>query len=108
MSLVLLSTSLPTEEEAERVSTTLVEERLVACAKWFPASSAYWWDGKPVKDREYEVLLVTQKGLFPMVERRIRELHSYCLPQIVELPISRTPHDYRDWVIKETLGEEVR
>lgn len=105
MKLIVIASSAETKKEAERIVTTLVNERLVACGKWWPITSAYWWQGRFVNGPEYEVLLVTRKELFKRIEKRIKALHSYTVPQLLEIPIERVHEPYRTWVL-EMLGNE--
>ncbi|MBI2556539.1 MAG: divalent cation tolerance protein CutA, partial [Planctomycetes bacterium] len=39
---------------------------------------------------------------FNTVEKRVKELHSYEVPEIIAVPIIHGSKSYLDWVIKET------
>jgi periplasmic divalent cation tolerance protein len=70
-------TTVGSEEEAERVSSTLVERRLAACVQVSgPIVSRYRWQGKIEKAREWQCLAKTETRLYPQVEAAIRETHS--------------------------------
>ena len=47
------------------------------------------------------LLAKTSTELVPKVERRVRELHSYDVPCVVELPIERGNPDYLNWIEQE-------
>lgn len=102
MEVIVVATSATDQKEAEKIGTTLVKEKLVACAKWWPITSSYFWKGKQVTGPEYEMLLVARKSLFPKIEKRIRELHSYTVPQILEIPIERVHEPYKSWLLDQT------
>lgn len=85
--------------EAGRIAQTLVEERLAACVNVHAAAlSIYRWQGKVERAREIPLTIKTSAGLFPRLERRIRELHSYDTPEIVALPVATGSRDYLLWI----------
>src|SRR6266478_7981801 len=77
------------EDEAASIARTLVDERLAACVNIIgPARSIYRWRGAVEDAREYLLLLKTSARLYTKVERRVRELHSYEVPEVVALPFA--------------------
>jgi periplasmic divalent cation tolerance protein len=85
--------------EAERLSRTLVEERLAACVNRIKSvKSVYRWQGD-VEESEEELLLIkSRKDLFASVEKRVRELHSYSVPEVIALPIIKGSQAYLHWL----------
>lgn len=90
-----------TEEEAEKISKKLVEEKLVACANYFPIKSIYWWKGEVQRGKEVAVLLKTQEKNFEKIVKRIKELHSYDLPVIEKFDVKTYP-EVEKWVKDST------
>ena len=89
--------------EASRLARALVEERLAACVNQIgPIQSLYRWEGKLEESVEQLLIIKSRKDLFPALEKRVRELHSYSVPEIVALPIIDGSPDYLRW-----LGEQV-
>lgn len=85
--------------EARRIAQALVEERLAACVNIHAAArSIYRWQGKVERAREIPVTIKTSSRLFPRLERRIRELHSYDTPEIVALPVAAGSRNYLLWI----------
>ncbi|MDD5235113.1 MAG: divalent-cation tolerance protein CutA [Methanocellales archaeon] len=85
--------------EAKFIGRTLVEEKLVACANIFPITSIYHWDG--LQENEEGALLVkTTAEKVKIVERRVKELHSYDVPCIISFVIDGS-EDYLAWIKKE-------
>ena len=98
----MLSTA-GSRDEAERIARALVDERLAACVNVVaPITSIYRWKG--AVERAEEVLLVvkTRSVLATRVAGRIRELHSYELPEAIVLPIDGGAADYLAWIADET------
>ncbi len=80
----------------------MVEERLAACVNVIGGlTSFYWWEGKVQKDSEALLVLKTTEDAYDLLERRIRELHPYTVPEIIALPVVRGSGDYLLWVKKE-------
>src|SRR4051812_20970108 len=85
-------------EEARRVGRQLVEERLAACANLVPAiESIYWWEGAVQNGAETLVVFKTTDDRFAAFEQRLRELHSYEVPEVIASPIERGSHTYLQW-----------
>lgn len=90
-------------DEAKKIGQTLVEEGLVACCNIVQmVESIFKWQGK--LNIEHEVLMIfkTREEKFDTVEKRIKQLHSYEVPEIIAIPITHGSKNYMDWVKKET------
>ena len=97
---VILSTCADIQE-AKRIAKTLVEEKRAACVNIVPkVFSIYEWKGQIEEDEE--VLLLIKALEFEPVRRRIRELHSYEVPEIIALEIKEGDEAYLNWM-KEVL-----
>lgn len=103
---VYMTTGSP--EEAQRIGRTLVEERLCACVNILPQMlSVYRWQGAVEQGRESVMIAKTRADRFQDLATRVRELHSYDTPCIVELPLGRGDVPYLDWLMREsTQGGE--
>lgn len=96
-------TTADSREVLEKIGRSLVEERLVACAQiGGPVESAYRWKGTVETATEWVLTVKTRAGLYPAVEKRIRLLHPYEVPQIIGLPIKTGLRDYLAWIASET------
>jgi periplasmic divalent cation tolerance protein len=95
-------------DEGDRLARTLVEERVAACVNRLPGiHSIYRWQGKIEQSAEELLVIKTRKSLFAVLEKRVRELHSYEVPEIVALPIVAGSEPYLNWLGEQTLGEPV-
>ncbi|HAA04552.1 MAG TPA: hypothetical protein DCZ69_15800 [Syntrophobacteraceae bacterium] len=94
------------EEEALRIGNCIVAERLAACANIIAGvRSIYRWKGQIWDSEERLMIIKTRSELFPALEKRIRQLHSYEVPEIVAYPIALGNSDYLQWVLDSTLEE---
>lgn len=94
-----VSTTLPDEETARGVAKCLVEERLAACAQVLgPLSSTYCWQGMVEQATEWYCHLKTTRAGLPALQRRLRQLHPYKVPEIIALPVVGGDSDYLRWI----------
>jgi periplasmic divalent cation tolerance protein len=90
-------------DEAARICRVVVERRLAACAQVVgPITSTYWWEGKVEEAEEWLALLKTTADLFDELAARVREVHSYDVPEIIAVPVRAGSADYLAWVTRET------
>ena len=86
-------------EEAARLARTLVEERLAACVSIIPAvHSIYRWQGQVESSTETLLLIKTGPDQLASLEARLRELHSYEIPEFLVLGIEAGSRLYLDWL----------
>jgi len=94
-------------DEAERLAYDLVEHRLAACVNRIPRiQSIYRWEDNIEKSEEELLLIKTHQSLFPELEKRIREIHSYSVPEIIALPLIAGSHPYLQWLGDQVSAED--
>lgn len=105
--IMTLYTTAANEDEAARIVSALLEERLIACGNILPGvRSLYRWQGKVADDAEVAVIMKTRAKLADAAIARIVALHSYDTPCVTAWPVAAGNADYLDWVKGETVGEE--
>ena len=104
--LVVMNTC-PDSETAGRIAADLVERRLAACVQVLPGLQSYFhWDGKVDCEKEHLLLIKTSSASYPALERRIRELHPYQLPEIIGVPVSKGLPGYLSWINDNTQQDD--
>jgi periplasmic divalent cation tolerance protein len=98
MPFVLILTTVGDEPAAQRLSRTLVEEGLCACAQIERIESVYRWQGEVVQEAEWRILFKAAAGHYAQVEQRLRELHPYELPAIYSLRPDQAWPAFARWV----------
>lgn len=94
----------PNEDEASKIARALVEGRLAGCVNIIKdVRSIYSWQGKTEDESEVLMIVKTQSSLFDNLSRKVRELHSYTVPEIIAMPIIEGSGDYLKW-LKEVTG----
>jgi periplasmic divalent cation tolerance protein len=101
--IVIVLTTAPAGERAESWARTLVEERLAACVNVHgPMLSFYRWKGVVERDAERQIVIKTTRERVSMLRARLRELHSYELPEFVVLAVEDGSDEYVKWVVEQT------
>ncbi len=101
--IVLITVS--SNDEAEKVGATLVKEHLAACVNIMPGiRSIFFWEGKVQDEQELILLCKSTQQLLDKLISRVKELHSYTVPEILALPIIGGSADYLSWVRDTTKG----
>ncbi|MGD0229240.1 MAG: divalent-cation tolerance protein CutA [Syntrophorhabdales bacterium] len=96
-------TTVTGRETLEKIGRLLLEKRLVACCQIIgPITSTYWWKGHLEEAEEWIGIMKTRRELYGDVEREIRALHPYEVPQIEAVEASFVLPDYDCWVNDET------
>ena len=91
------------EEEALKIASTLVEDHLAACVNLVsPIRSIYRWEGKIWDEKEWLLIIKTQKHRFEPLEKKVKSLHSYSVPEIISLPIREGSSAYLKWIGENT------
>ena len=86
-------------EEAKTIAHALVERRLAACVNIVPGvESVYRWKDSTESANELLLVIKTVAELFPCVQSAIREMHSYEIPECVEIPITDGSEKYLKWI----------
>jgi len=102
-SLIYITTS--GEEESKKIAKKLLEERIVACANIIPSmKSFYWWEGEIEEDKESILILKTRSDNLDTIIRRVKDIHSYDIPCILEIPIQNGSEDYLNWLEDSLQG----
>ena len=91
------------EEEALKIANALVESRLAACVNLVaPIRSIYRWEERIWDEKEWLLIIKTQKDRFEDLEKKVKSLHSYSVPEIVSLPIVEGSSSYLNWITENT------
>jgi periplasmic divalent cation tolerance protein len=101
--IVTVYATFPSQEEAERIARTLVEERHAACANLLgPCRSIYRWQGAIEEATEVAALFKTRDSQAEALIARLAGLHSYDVPAAVVWPIAEALDSYAEWVRSES------
>lgn len=96
---VLVLTTIPITDRGAAIARTLVDERLAACVSVLPPmTSVYRWQGEVTEDSEQQLIVKTTRAQLAALERRIRELHPYDVPEFLVVEIAGGAAAYLEWL----------
>jgi periplasmic divalent cation tolerance protein len=79
----------PDQATAEAIVDRLVGERLIACGNISASvTSIYRWQGTIERADEVLIIMKTTEALAARVVGRVRELHSYEVPEVLFFPVT--------------------
>ena len=85
--------------QGETIARALVGERLAACVNVVPGiASIYRWEGKVRRDAECLLVIKSRAANAKRIEKRVKALHSYTVPEILHLRIASGSAAYLRWV----------
>jgi len=95
-------TTTATKSAAQAIATAVVGKRLAACAQVIgPITSTYWWQGKIETAEEWLCVMKSRQDLYQELEKAIRQVHPYEVPEILAVPVVQGSQDYLEWMDRE-------
>ena len=88
--------------KAKIIAETLLEKRLAGCVQISEyITSLYRWEGRIMEDQEWLLIIKTSNDLYSELEREVKQIHPYEVPEILALPVSHGNEAYLKWLRKE-------
>ena len=103
--ILILYTTWPAAETAERAAQAVIGEGLAACANILGVGvSIFPWEGRIERAAEAVMILKTGRATAPALRDRILELHPYDVPAVVALPVDSNTSSgpFVEWVCAST------
>jgi periplasmic divalent cation tolerance protein len=100
--IVVITTATADRTDAERIAGRLIDERLAACVQISLVDSRYRWNGALATADEWLCTIKTRASLVSAVERAIRALHPYEVPEFLVTEAIGGGADYLAWIASET------
>ena len=103
--LLVVFTTLPSEEAAKAMVHILMEQNLAACVQLMKGvQSIYRWEGRLCDEQEILLSAKTLASKWPEILSVIQENHPYELPEIIAVSVERGLPEYLTWVATETAA----
>ena len=99
MSYITVLSTASNIDEAKKIANELVKNHLAACVNIVKnIVSIYEWKGEFCEDEEILMIIKSKKSKFEDIEKKIKELHSYEVPEVILLDIKDGNQDYFSWI----------
>ncbi|OLB30260.1 MAG: hypothetical protein DMG41_17485 [Acidobacteria bacterium] len=91
---------------ARKIARAVVEKRLAACVNVVrsPVESFYTWKGRLESAREHLLLIKTAAESLSGLEREVKRLHTYAVPEFIALPITGGSPECLAWLGETTAA----
>jgi periplasmic divalent cation tolerance protein len=97
--ILIVMTTVGTQEQALDIANHLVDKRLAACVNIVPGvRSIFRWKGEVIDDTEFLLLAKTVEERYEEVSAAIKSLHAYELPEILAYPAPLADGPFAAWV----------
>lgn len=98
----IVQTSCGSKKEAKKIAKILLESNLAACVQVTKIESFYKWKNELCEDKEYLLSIKTKKENYKKIQSKIKENHSYDLPEIIGFKITKISRDYKKFIKENT------
>jgi periplasmic divalent cation tolerance protein len=107
--LIVVVTSVGTEDQALDIAHALVRNRQAACVNLIPnVHSIYRWKGRVCDDSEFLLIVKTTGKEFAGVRQTIQEINTYELPEILAYRVDESSEAFASWIAKTTMHSKRR
>lgn len=97
-----VKTAIDNLEIAKEITKALLEKKLVCSVQQKEITSTWWWNNELESSKEYLLEMKTKKTLYKEVEKEIRKLHTYDVPEIYAEEIKEGLPEYFKWIEENT------
>nr|WP_255265276.1 divalent-cation tolerance protein CutA [Neisseria sicca] len=66
---VIVTTTAPTREEAQKIGSLLLEKQLAACVQYEVITSQYLWNGEICRDDEIRITIKTSRHCYREIQK---------------------------------------
>ncbi len=103
MNPTIIQTTCSSRDEAKNIAKILIQEKLATCVQMYEIESFYNWKDEFCCDNETLLNIKTIKANFEKIKSKILELHSYDLPEIIQLDITNASEEYLKFIKGNTI-----
>ncbi len=98
---IIAYTTAEKRADAETMAGAIIDEGLAACVNIVPGlTSLYKWNGKKVRTKEFLLIIKTHRRALAMLEKKLKALSPYELPEFISIDIVYGSDDYLQWIYK--------
>jgi len=102
MKITLIQTTCASRTEAKNIAKILIDLKLAACIQLSEIESFYTWNDEFCSDNEILLNIKTKKENFEKIKNKIKEHHSYDVPETIEIDITNSSKKYLKFIEENT------
>ena len=99
---VIVTTLCNKEEIANKIVSTLLENKLVVGSQVSKVHSKYWWNNKLEECYEYKLEFRTKDILFNEIEKEIKKINDFEVTEISSCEIINANQEFLNWIDENT------
>jgi periplasmic divalent cation tolerance protein len=99
---IIVITACPNEDQADKLASALIEQKLAACVQASAIKSTYHWNGKTERENEVRLLIKAKYSDYADIEILIKATLTYKNPEVLAYPVIAGSQIYLDWISAET------
>ena len=96
--IIIVYTSYPNIEEAEKLTDLLIKSKLAACLQMETIKSVYLWKNNLAKENEVRVSIKSKQSLYTKLEEFLIKTHPYETPEIISIVTDKIHKQYEEWI----------
>ena len=93
----IITTTLPSQKEAIKISKKMLQDELIACSHAHKVISQYIWKDKYCEEKEWELVVKTSLDKRQQVVKFIKKHHPYEIPYIASVEVA-VNNSYNKWI----------
>jgi len=98
-SYIQVITTTEKRQDAEKIAGILVDGKLAGCVQIVgPMTSIYRWKGQVETAEEWQCIIKSRHELYGNIEKAIKSVHPYEVPEIIAVPLLKINRDYQEWL----------
>lgn len=91
-------------DKCQMLMDKILKLKLAACVSKINMDSKFWWEGKIDEEKECLIIFKTRKELVKKLFEKIKEIHPYEVPEIIEIKVEKVYNKYFEWLKNSTRG----
>ena len=100
-SALIVYCTVPDASTATNIAQLIVSRKLAACCNIISnIRSVYRWEGKIEEATEHLLIIKTTSKHYEQLEKEIKMIHPYSVPEIISTPVGFASRAYLDWIIE--------
>lgn len=94
----IILTTTDEEKIAHDISNKLLQSEFAACVQIDKVDSFFKWDGNITNTPEYRLMIKAKADNYKKIEKTIKDIHNYSLPEIIKIDITDGLKEYINWL----------